>query len=275
MSNTIQDHRLLRSALDQIKQLKTEQSNSGHTLDKNEYEKLVGRILTSLHKKLSHGAQNSKTSSKGGPDDVPEQKPDPVTQAPPAPSTPGNMHVGTYSLSESKVRVDSVGTNYISDGMLRDAKSKGGQLKTKAEFDAFIDANAAKFGLDPEIVKREYRVESTGDPTTMGDANRNWSQGGPSIGLLQVTSGILAGGVWATPGMTTSSGVKLSTTDLKNSTAVQLLAGMQHLADYKNQAGASLGAGASPQAIYTKALGNYVGHDQAAYIHNIENTKLS
>lgn len=268
MSNTIQDHRLLRSALDQIKQLKTEQNKSGHTLDKKEYEKLVDRILTSLHKKLSHGAQSSNTGGHGA---APKQK----AQAPSAPSTPGNVHGGTYSLSESKVRVDKVGTNYISDSMLRDAKSKGGQLKTKADYDAFIDANAAKFGLDPEVVKRQYRVESTGDPTTMGDANRNWSQGGPSIGLLQVTSGILAGGVWATPGMTTSSGVKLSTNDLKNSTAAQLLAGMQHLADYKNQAGASLGAGASPNAIYTKALGNYVGHDQAAYIHNIENTKLS
>ncbi len=269
MGNTIQVNTWLRLALDQIKQLNTELH--ANKLHKNEYEKLLDRILTSLHKKLSHGAQNGNTPSNGGDGALPEQKPDPATQAP---SMPRNVHTGTYSLSESEVRVDKVGTNYISDSMLRDAKSNGGQLKSKADYDAFIDANAAKFGLDPEIVKREYRVESNGDPTTMGDANRNWSQGGPSIGLLQVTSGILAGGVWATPGMTTSSGVKLSSNDLKNSTAVQLLAGMQHLADYKNQAGASLGAGASPDAIYTRALGNYVGHDQAAYIRNIENTTL-
>jgi hypothetical protein len=271
MGNTIQVNRWLRSALDQIKHLQTELHHGGHKLDKNEYEKLLDRILTSLHKKLSHGAKNGNTSSNDAP---PEEKLDPATQPPPAPETPRNVHGGTYSLSESKVRVDKVGTNYISDSMLRQAQSNAGHLKTKADYDAFIDANAARFGLDPEIVKREYRVESNGDPTRMGDTDRNWSQGGPSIGLLQVTSGILAGGVWATPGMTTSSGAKLSGNDLKNSTAAQLLAGMQHLADYKNQAGASLGANASPNAIYTRALGNYVGHDQAAYISNIENTKL-
>jgi hypothetical protein len=265
MGNTIQADRWLHSALHDINQLKAELHKKGSTLTRNEYEKLLQRILASLHKKLNHAAQNGDTPS--------EKKRDPVTLVPPAPSTPHNV-AGTYRLAESKVRVDRVGTNYISDSMLRDAQSSRGQLKTKAEYDAFIDANAARFGLDPEVVKREYRVESNGDPTTRGDSGRNWSQGGPSIGLLQVTSGILAGGVWATPGMTTSSGVKLSSGDLKNSTAVQLLAGMQHLADYKNQAGAHLGAGASPQSVYTQALGNYVGHDQAAYIRNIENTKL-
>ena len=266
MGTTIQVDRSLHLALHEIRQLETDLHKQGSTLDKNEYKKLLEDILTSLHKKLSRGAQHGHTSR--------EQKFDTTTSVPPAPSTPHNV-VGTYRLSESKVRVDKVGTNYISDSMLRDAKSRGGQLKTKADYDAFIDANAAKFGLDPEVVKREYRVESNGDPRTMGDTNRNWSQGGPSIGLLQVTSGILAGGVWAKPGMTTTSGTQLSSNDLKNSTAVQLLAGMQHLADYKNQAGAHLGAKAPPQAIYTQALGNYVGHDQAAYIHNIENTKLS
>ncbi len=265
MGNTVQVDSWLHAALHDINHLKAELHKKGSTLSKNEYEKLLHQILASLHKKLNRAAQHDDTP--------PEKQRDPVTLTSHAPSTPHNVH-GTYRLSESKVRVDRVGTNYISDSMLRDAKSSRGQLKTKAEYDAFIDANAAKFGLDPEIVKREYRVESNGDPTTMGDSNRNWSQGGPSIGLLQVTSGILAGGVWATPGMTTSSGVKLSSADLKNSTAVQLLAGMQHLADYKNQAGARLGARASPQSVYTEALGNYVGHDQAAYIRNIENTKL-
>ena len=265
MGNTVQVDSWLHAALHDINHLKAELHKKGSTLSKNEYEKLLHQILASLHKKLNRAAQHGNTP--------PEKQFDPITPMSHAPSTPHNVH-GTYRLSESKVRVDRVGTNYISDSMLRDAKSSRGQLKTKAEYDAFIDANAAKFGLDPEVVKREYRVESNGNPATMGDSNRNWSQGGPSIGLLQVTSGILAGGVWATPGMTTSSGVKLSSADLKNSTAVQLLAGMQHLADYKNQAGAHLGPGASPQSVYTEALGNYVGHDQAAYIRNIENTKL-
>ena len=266
MGNSVQVNNWLHSALHEIDQLKSDLHKKGSTLTKNEYEKLLERILASLHKKLNHGAQNGTTP--------PEQKRDLATFVPPSQSKPQNVS-GTYRLSQSKVRVDRVGTNYISDSMLRDAKAKGGQLKTKADYDAFINANAAKFGLDPEVVKREYRVESNGDPRTMGDANRNWSQGGPSIGLLQVTSGILAGGVWAKPGMTTSSGRQLSSDDLKNSPAVQLLAGMQHLADYKNQAGAHQGRGASPSAIYTEALGNYVGHDQGAYIHNIENTKLS
>jgi hypothetical protein len=266
MGNTIHVDRRHHLALDETRHLKTDPHKKGNTLDKHEYEKLHERILTSLHKKLSHGAQHGNTPR--------QHKPEPAAHVPLARSTP--QHVGgTYRLSESKVRVDRVGTNYISDSMLRDAKSKGGQLKSKVDYDAFIDANAAKFGLDPEIVKREYRVESNGDPRTMGDTGRNWSQGGPSIGLLQVTSGILAGGVWSKSVMTTTSGTKLSSDDLKNSTAVQLLAGMQHLADYKNQAGAKLGAGASSSAIYTQALGNYVGHDQGAYIHNIENTKLS
>jgi hypothetical protein len=223
MGNTIQVDRWHRLALNEINQIETELHKKGKKLNKNEYEKLLERILASLHKKLSHGAKNGNTSR--------EQKFDQATQAPPPQLTPSHVS-GTYRLSESKVRVDKVGTNYISDSMLRDAKSRGGQLKTKADYDAFIDANAAKFGLDPEIVKREYRVESNGNPGTMGDTDRNWSQGGPSIGLLQVTTGILAGGVWATPGLTTNSGVKLSSDDLKNSTAVQLLAGMQHLADY-------------------------------------------
>jgi len=266
MGKPIQVDSWSHQALHEIQQLQAELHKKDSKLDKHEYEKLLQQILASLHKKLSQGTHSGHTPQ--------EQKRDLATQAPSAPSTPHNVS-GTYRLSESKVRVDRVGTNYISDAMLRDAKGKGGQLKTKADFDAFINANAAKFGLDPEIVKREYRVESNGDPRTMGDTNRNWSQGGPSIGLLQVTSGILAGGVWAKPGMTTSSGTKLSSDDLKNSTAVQLLAGMQHLADYKNQAGAHLGAGASSSAVYTQALGNYVGHDQSAYIHNIENTKLS
>jgi hypothetical protein len=266
MGNTINVDRSHHQPIDDIKHSKTELHRKGSPLAKHQHEQLLEQIRASLHKKLSHGAHNGHTPQ--------EQKRGPATHAPSAPSTPRNVS-GTYHLSESKVRVDRVGTNYISDAMLRDAKGKGGQLKSKADFDAFIDANAAKFGLDPEIVKREYRVESNGDPRTMGDTNRNWSQGGPSIGLLQVTSGILAGGVWAKPGMTTSSGTKLSSDDLKNSTAVQLLAGMQHLADYKNQAGAHLGGGASPGAIYTQALGNYVGHDQGSYIHNIENTKLS
>jgi len=264
MGNTIHVDSRSHQALHEIQQLQTELK--GGKLNKHEYEKLLQQILASLHKKLSQGTHSGHTPE--------QQKRDPATQAPSAPSKPHNVS-GTYRLSESKVRVDKVGTNYISDSMLRDAKTRGGQLKTKADYDAFIDANAAKFGLDPEVVKREYRVESNGDPRTMGDTNRNWSQGGPSIGLLQVTSGILAGGVWAKPGMTTSSGRQLSSDDLKNSPAVQLLAGMQHLADYKNQAGAHQGRGASPSAIYTEALGNYVGHDQGAYIHNIENTKLS
>lgn len=266
MGKTVHIDKAFNFALHESGHLKTEPHKNGGMHTKTEHEKLFEVMRASLHKKLSHGARNGHTSQ--------EHHPEPATRVSPASSTPRNVS-GTYRLSESKVRVDKVGTNYISDSMLRDAKSRGGQLKTKADYDAFIDANAAKFGLDPEIVKREYRVESNGDPRTMGDSNRNWSQGGPSIGLLQVTSGILAGGVWAKPGMTTTSGVQLSSNDLKNSTAVQLLAGMQHLADYKNQAGASLGAKAPPAAIYTQALGNYVGHDQAAYIHNIENTKLS
>ena len=265
MGNTVKVDSASHQALHEIQQLQSEFQKKGSKLTKQEYEQLLQQILASLHKKLGKDTHNGHTPQ--------EQKRDPVVQAPSAPSTPQNVS-GTYRLSESKVRVDKVGTNYISDSMLRDAKSRGGQLKTKADYDAFIDANAAKFGLDPEIVKREYRVESNGDPKTMGDTGRNWSQGGPSIGLLQVTSGILAGGVWAKPGMTTSSGTKLTSDDLKNSPAVQLLAGMQHLADYKNQAGAHLGKGASSGAVYTQALGNYVGHDQSAYIHNIENTKL-
>lgn len=273
MGNKIHVNSWQHSVLGQINHLKAELKHGGSKQHKQEIEKLLARLLTMLHKKVSHGAQHGHSKSHGGNGGNGAAQ-EPAPQALPAPSTPQNGHGGTYGLSGSRVRVDRVGTNYISDSMLRDAKSGHGQLKSKAEYDAFIDANAAKFGLDPEIVKREYRVESNGDSRARGDTDRDWAHGGPSLGLLQVTSGILAGGVWATPGMTTSSGVKLSSGDLTNSTAVQLLAGMQHLADYKNQAGASLGAGASAGAVYTKALGNYVGHDQAAYIRNIENTKL-
>ncbi|MEC5218847.1 hypothetical protein RCH09_003822 [Actimicrobium sp. GrIS 1.19] len=180
-----------------------------------------------------------------------------------------------FSLSKSYIRTDRAGTEYISSGMLRDAKASGSQLKNKADYDHFIDANAKKFGLDPELVKRQYRIESNGDPSCIGDRDRNWESGGPSIGLLQVTTGILDGGVWARPGYRgvikeSDTGRLLARKELDGNPAVQLLSGMQHLADYKNEAKDKLGAGASSEAIYRQALGGYVGHDQNAYINNIE-----
>lgn len=183
-----------------------------------------------------------------------------------------------FSLSRAYVRVDKVGTKYISSGMVKDKKTGGGEnLYSKTDYDRFIDAHAKHFGLDPELVKRQYRVESCGDRTHMGDTNRNWDSGGPSIGLLQVTSGILDGGVWAKPGVITENdtGRHLTSKELVESPAMQLLAGMQHLADYKNEAGANAGVGRSPEAIYKQSLGGYVGHDQDSYIKNIETMQVS
>ena len=97
MGNTIQADRWLHSALHDINQLKAELHKKGSTLTRNEYEKLLQRILASLHEKLNHAAQNGDTPS--------EQKRDPATQVPPAPSTPGKR---SKSLISNAVRSGSV-----------------------------------------------------------------------------------------------------------------------------------------------------------------------
>jgi hypothetical protein len=186
------------------------------------------------------------------------------------PTSPGIMPLGTQpgrqALAGNAGAQNPVGGSSVADVKLdlpaerpkidRSLVPPGGL--NAGNIDQYAETLSKKFGIPKSLILAQVKKESGPNFTDLahrGDAERNAAQGGPSVGPNQITEGVLTGGIWNGG----AEGIDLTPQEAETNPALAMQAGLIHLTDYIKQDNGDL----------TKALGRYVGHDQAQYVSDI------